>query len=90
MAFNHQHHLVDSDHGRGYGQDELQRDLETCKAESEGCMGEELGRGIMGEEWSRLQVHPTQQPKQTPQGRALEQGGQILIGVSPGKSCKAV
>lgn len=35
MAFNHWHHLVDSDHGRGYGQDELQWDPETCKEELE-------------------------------------------------------
>jgi len=60
LALNRQRHLVDSDHGRGYGQDELQRDPETWNAESDGCIREELGRGITGEERSGLQVHPTQ------------------------------
>lgn len=86
MEFNQQHHLVNSDHGCGYGQDELQRDLETWNAELEGCIGEESGGGIAGEEKRRLQVRPTQQPKQIPQGDHW--GSQILIGISLGKSCK--
>lgn len=93
LAFNHEHHLVDGKHGRGYGQDKLQRDPETCKAESERCIGEELGHGITGEGWSRLRVHPTQQSKQTPEGEHWNREGgvcQTLIGISPGQSCKDV
>lgn len=70
--FNHQHHLVDSDEGHGYGQDELQRDPESCKAALVRCRGvyqRGTGRGITKEERSRLQVHPSQQPKQAPRGK---------------------
>lgn len=37
--FNHQQHLVDSDDGHGNGQDKLQRDPESCKAELIRCRG---------------------------------------------------
>lgn len=36
VPLGHPGHLVDSDDGGGKGQDELQRELETCEAEAEG------------------------------------------------------
>lgn len=91
--FNHQHHLVDSDEGHGYGQDELQRDPESCKAALVRCRGMyQRGTGAWDHKGRAEQAAGPPKPaaKASAQGKAREQHGQILIEISPGKSWQGV